>query len=75
VPVGPPPPSPLQVVRQQSYALTPHCSVTQACYCQADIHCVKGMKCVPSIAFPQYKVCKYVGPDAPGTIDITALFG
>jgi hypothetical protein len=47
-----------RVVAGDTYKLTAGCALWQKCYCEADIHCSKGHKCVASVAFPQYKVCK-----------------
>jgi hypothetical protein len=38
------------------------------CYCQQDGHCPVEHKCVPSAAFPEYKVCKTDMSDKPDTI-------
>jgi len=57
------------------YTPFPRCTLTQACYCTKDIHCHKDMKCVPSLSFPEYKVCKFFGPPAKnGTINLDPLF-
>eukprot|EP00878_Enallax_costatus_P023954 GHUV01025531.1.p1 GENE.GHUV01025531.1~~GHUV01025531.1.p1 ORF type:complete len:111 (-),score=7.89 GHUV01025531.1:786-1118(-) len=44
------------------------CSLWQHCYCEADIHCPVGFKCVPANAFPEYKVCKAPMKDEPNTL-------
>jgi hypothetical protein len=45
------------------------------CYCSADSHCRPGDKCVPSLSFPQYKVCKPANSeDNPGSI-LTRVLG
>lgn len=44
----------------KSYPLKPRCQLDRSCYCAADEHCAAGFKCVPSIAFPEYKVCRPV---------------
>jgi hypothetical protein len=36
----------------------PGCDPVKKCYCQQDEHCTPGFACVPSEAFPEYKVCK-----------------
>ena len=36
----------------------PGCAVTKDCFCQEDAHCSGGMRCAPSEAFPDYKICK-----------------
>lgn len=38
------------------------------CYCTQDSHCPLQHKCVPSAAFPEYKVCKTDMSDKPDTI-------
>lgn len=45
------------------------------CYCSADVHCRPGDKCVPSLSFPKYKVCKPANSeDKPGSI-LTQVLG
>jgi hypothetical protein len=45
------------------------------CFCIADIHCRPGDKCVTSLAFPEYKVCKPVNmKNNPGKL-IVAMMG
>jgi hypothetical protein len=45
------------------------CRPKMKCYCSADIHCRPGDTCVPSLAFPDYKVCKPAnGSDVSGSI-------
>ena len=39
------------------------------CFCSEDIHCRPGDKCVASLAFPEYKVCKPIdNDDKPGSL-------
>lgn len=44
------------------------------CYCQTDSNCPVEHKCVPSVAFPQYKVCKADMSDKPDTL-MPIVFG
>ena len=45
------------------------------CYCSAESHCRPGDICVPSRAFPEYKVCKPMNSsDVPGSI-VRQVFG
>lgn len=56
------------VVDKTSYKLTPGCSTWMKCYCAVDANCPPQHKCVPSRAFPEYKVCKADMSDKPDTI-------
>lgn len=53
-----------------------HCCRPQMkCYCSAESHCRPGDICVPSRAFPEYKVCKPMNSsDVPGSI-VRQVFG
>jgi hypothetical protein len=42
----------------EAYKLTPRCALKFECYCTADEHCAAGYICTPSLALPQFKVCK-----------------
>lgn len=57
-----------KMVAKSSFELAPGCSALMRCFCQADAHCHPGMKCVKSIAFPDYRVCKAPMPDKKGSI-------
>eukprot|EP00878_Enallax_costatus_P001016 GHUV01001150.1.p1 GENE.GHUV01001150.1~~GHUV01001150.1.p1 ORF type:complete len:631 (+),score=62.78 GHUV01001150.1:321-2213(+) len=58
-----------KVVKNEKFALTPHCTLWQQCYCEQDIHCPQGWKCVSATSFPEYKVCKYPNfKNVPGSI-------
>eukprot|EP00878_Enallax_costatus_P000622 GHUV01000724.1.p1 GENE.GHUV01000724.1~~GHUV01000724.1.p1 ORF type:complete len:626 (+),score=75.62 GHUV01000724.1:267-2144(+) len=58
-----------RVVQNGKFALTPRCALWQQCYCEADIHCPQGFKCVPATSFPEYKVCKWPNmKKAPGAL-------
>jgi len=57
------------------YSYFPRCTLKQQCFCTENIHCPEGFTCVPAKSFPEFKVCKYLGPPAKnGTIDMTPLF-
>ena len=36
----------------------PGCALNKDCFCTTDEHCAKGMSCVPSVAHPEFTVCK-----------------
>lgn len=38
--------------------LFPGCALSRKCYCREDAHCGEGHACVPSVALPEFKVCK-----------------
>ncbi|WIA38074.1 hypothetical protein OEZ86_001443 [Tetradesmus obliquus] len=57
-----------RMVNQGKFDLTPRCSALNKCYCSADVHCAAGHKCVPSLAFPRYKLCKAAMKNEPGSI-------
>jgi hypothetical protein len=39
-----------------SYA--PACATLGQCYCTEDVHCAAGFRCLPSLAFPEYRACR-----------------
>ncbi|KAI8472152.1 MAG: hypothetical protein J3K34DRAFT_415296 [Monoraphidium minutum] len=47
-----------RAIAGEKYALKPKCQLDRTCYCEADENCADGFKCVPSIAFPEYKACR-----------------
>ncbi len=47
-----------QIIRGEPYRLYPGCALDKTCYCEADVHCGRGMACVAAEAFPDLKVCK-----------------
>lgn len=57
-----------KVADRESFTYTPGCSTWMKCYCTQDSHCPLEHKCVPSAAFPEYKVCKTDMSDKPDTI-------
>eukprot|EP00878_Enallax_costatus_P039822 GHUV01045739.1.p1 GENE.GHUV01045739.1~~GHUV01045739.1.p1 ORF type:complete len:480 (+),score=92.29 GHUV01045739.1:93-1532(+) len=57
-----------KVANNESFVPSPRCTLWQHCYCEADIHCPVGFKCVPANAFPEYKVCKAPMKDEPNTL-------
>jgi hypothetical protein len=58
-----------RVAAGDTYKLSPGCSLWQRCYCEQDIHCSRGHKCVKSKTFPEYKVCKPAQiKDLPGKL-------
>eukprot|EP00775_Hariotina_reticulata_P007191 gene7191-7405_t len=58
-----------RVAAGDTYKLSPGCSLWQRCYCEQDIHCSRGHKCVKSKTFPEYKVCKPAQiKDVPGKL-------
>jgi hypothetical protein len=36
----------------------PRCALSRKCFCSEDEHCAEGHACVPSVALPEFKVCK-----------------
>jgi hypothetical protein len=34
------------------------CDLRRECFCSSNVHCAPSFRCVPSLAFPQFKVCK-----------------
>jgi hypothetical protein len=49
-----------QVIDKSGSFYGPQCDVKRQCFCKEDSHCAAGFACVPSMAHPQYKVCKPV---------------
>jgi hypothetical protein len=47
-----------RMLKNEQYVTYPRCILDRTCYCQEDIHCAEGFACVPSITFPDYKVCR-----------------
>ncbi|KIY99659.1 hypothetical protein MNEG_8299, partial [Monoraphidium neglectum] len=47
-----------RAIKGEKYFLKPKCVLNRSCYCEADEHCADGFKCVPSVAFPEYKACR-----------------
>lgn len=43
-------------------------STWMKCYCQTDSNCPVEHKCVPSLSFPEYKVCKADMSDKPDSL-------
>jgi hypothetical protein len=43
-------------------------STWMKCYCQTDSHCPMQHKCVPSLSFPEFKVCKADMSDKPDSL-------
>lgn len=60
------PPLMSKVVSGAPAAAFPRCALAKACYCSLDEHCAEGYKCVPSAAFPQYRICKPANLQALG---------
>jgi hypothetical protein len=46
------------VLAGAAYTPSPRCALSGDCYCSESSHCAAGFACVPSIAFPEHKVCK-----------------
>lgn len=47
-----------KVVSGEAYKPAKDCVRNYECFCSADEHCPEEFKCVPSLALPQFKVCK-----------------
>lgn len=47
-----------KVINKLPNTYSPKCDAERTCYCQTDEHCAVGFKCVPGLAFPEYKLCK-----------------
>ena len=48
-----------RIVKRQAYTPAPGCALRSECYCTADEHCGPDLKCIPSAAMPEYKVCHF----------------
>lgn len=59
------PPLMAAMIKREAAPLFPRCALTKQCYCEADVHCGPGHKCVRSTAFPEYKACR---PDSLGSL-------
>ena len=46
------------LTQRQAHGYSLGCAARGACYCASTLHCALGYACVPSKAFPEYKVCK-----------------
>ncbi|KAL3685123.1 hypothetical protein R1sor_003145 [Riccia sorocarpa] len=45
-------------------------SLHHQCYCTEDSHCADGYKCLPSVSYPEYKVCKVQFPEQTGDVRV-----
>jgi hypothetical protein len=52
------PPLMTKVISRTPFGYFPRCALAKQCYCKEDAHCGEGHACVPSAAFPEYKVCR-----------------
>jgi hypothetical protein len=50
-----------QMAARASHSLSDGCSSRGECFCSEHSHCAKGQQCLPSMAFPEFKACKYQG--------------
>ncbi|KAL3685134.1 hypothetical protein R1sor_003156 [Riccia sorocarpa] len=46
------------------------CSLHHQCYCSDDSHCADGYKCLPSVSYPEYKVCKVRFSKQSGKVNV-----
>lgn len=49
-----------KVIDRTPFSYFPQCDVRRMCYCKENVHCARGFACVPSQAFPEYRICKPV---------------
>ncbi|KAI8470740.1 MAG: hypothetical protein J3K34DRAFT_251663 [Monoraphidium minutum] len=47
-----------KITAREAFKPSAGCATRYECYCSANSHCAHGWRCVPSRAFPEYKVCK-----------------
>jgi hypothetical protein len=52
------PPLMAKVVSRTPFGYFPGCALAKQCYCTEDVHCGHDHACVPSAAFPEYRVCR-----------------
>ncbi|KAI8477082.1 MAG: hypothetical protein J3K34DRAFT_399332 [Monoraphidium minutum] len=52
------PPLMSKVIDRTPYSHSPRCALSKQCYCLDDSHCGEGHACVPSAAFPEFRVCR-----------------
>jgi hypothetical protein len=62
---------PSSLMTHQATLCLPYAALRSAlnqCYCSEDSHCPTGHRCVASLAFPGYKLCKAPLRNQPGAL-------
>jgi len=59
------------VMRKSGPEYSELCTLQMWCYCDADVHCAVGHSCQPSLAFPEYKVCRQNPNPNPNSVPLS----